>query len=238
MVAKAITKLSRKAEGLDGMGADILKKSWAGWVECTAPCRGQKMSEATLSTLSLAKIRCSVPGTRKYTPPFYYETRIIFRNLRHARSADVSQAFGRTYEKCHEIQRDQFLLPYYLWHANLSFDTEDATKSSPLSPPLFPGEVFTGLFSARPRFEQGSFLAQVAFAENSLTEARHGHVSSPWLEISPWEGGDDEGQAVRRLSSKDLWSVQVCDMEPFWEKEVISCVRAKFGPIRGEQGAM
>lgn len=66
----------------------------------------------------------SVPGTRKYTPPFYYETRIIFRNLRHARSADVSQAFGRTYEKCHEIQRDQFLLPYYLWHANLSFDTE------------------------------------------------------------------------------------------------------------------
>ena len=40
------------------------------------------------------------------------------------RSADVSQAFGRTYEKCHEIQRDQFLLPYYLWHANLSFDTE------------------------------------------------------------------------------------------------------------------
>ena len=27
----------------------------------------------------------SVPGTRKYTPPFYYETRIIFRNLRHAR---------------------------------------------------------------------------------------------------------------------------------------------------------
>ena len=33
MVAKAITKLSRKAEGLDGMGADILKKSWAGWLE-------------------------------------------------------------------------------------------------------------------------------------------------------------------------------------------------------------
>ena len=40
------------------------------------------------------------------------------------RSVDVSQAFGRTYEKCHEIQRDQFLLPYYLWHANLSFDAE------------------------------------------------------------------------------------------------------------------
>ena len=36
----------------------------------------------------------------------------------------MSQAFGRIYEKCHEIQRDQFLLPYYLWHANLSFDTE------------------------------------------------------------------------------------------------------------------
>mmetsp|Transcript_22175 Transcript_22175/g.51315 ORF Transcript_22175/g.51315 Transcript_22175/m.51315 type:complete len:365 (+) Transcript_22175:30-1124(+) len=66
----------------------------------------------------------TVSGTRKYTPPYYYETRIIFRNLRHARASDVSQAFGRTYEKCHEIQRDQFLLPYYLWHANLSFDSE------------------------------------------------------------------------------------------------------------------
>lgn len=54
-----------------------------------------------------------------------------------------------------------------------------------------------------PRFEQGSFLAQVAFAENSLTEAV---------------------------------TMKVCDMEPFWEKEVISCVRAKFGPIRGPDG--
>ncbi|CAJ1345842.1 unnamed protein product [Effrenium voratum] len=66
----------------------------------------------------------SVAGTRKYAPPYYYETRIILRNLRHSRSKDVSQAFGRTYEKCHQIQRDQFLVPYFLWHANLSFDTE------------------------------------------------------------------------------------------------------------------
>eukprot|EP00434_Breviolum_minutum_P022042 symbB.v1.2.019458.t1/scaffold1592.1/size133026/8 len=61
---------------------------------------------------------------RKYTPPYYYETRIIVRNLQHHRSDEVTEAFGRTYEKCHEIQRDQFLVPYFLWHANLSFDTE------------------------------------------------------------------------------------------------------------------
>ena len=31
------------------------------------------------------------------------------------------------------------------------------------------------LASPRPRFEEGSFLAQVAFTENSLTEAPQGH---------------------------------------------------------------
>lgn len=72
----------------------------------------------------LAKEHDGTDGTRKYTPPYYYETRIIVRNLQHHRSDEVTQAFGRTYEKCHEIQRDQFLVPYFLWHANLSFDTE------------------------------------------------------------------------------------------------------------------
>lgn len=61
---------------------------------------------------------------RKYTPPYYYETRIILRNLEHerltcsqrtlvreppllhGRSSEVTQAFRKTYEKCHEIQRD------------------------------------------------------------------------------------------------------------------------------------
>ncbi|CAK8994340.1 unnamed protein product [Durusdinium trenchii] len=72
----------------------------------------------------LAKEHEGISGTRKYTPPYYYETRIILRNLEHERSSEVTQAFRKTYEKCHEIQRDQFLVPYFLWHANLSFDTE------------------------------------------------------------------------------------------------------------------
>lgn len=39
-------------------------------------------------------------------PPYYYETRLIIRNLKHQRSEDVVRAFERTYDKCHEIQRD------------------------------------------------------------------------------------------------------------------------------------
>eukprot|EP00438_Fugacium_kawagutii_P009577 Skav215535 [mRNA] locus=scaffold4176:38234:41837:- [translate_table: standard] len=73
---------------------------------------------------------------RKYTPPYYYETRVIVRNLQHHRrlgamevvmdpkmSDEVTEAFGRTYEKCHEIQRDAWPM-LGDGHANLSFDTE------------------------------------------------------------------------------------------------------------------
>ena len=85
------------------------------------------------------------------------------------------------------------------------------------------------LVSPRPRFDKGTFLAQVAFAENSLTEARHRHGSSLWREISSWQGGDDEGQAAKGLTHgsdqrDDLSSVQVCDMEPFWEKDLLCTV--------------
>ncbi|CAE7210865.1 CLC-E [Symbiodinium sp. KB8] len=65
-------------------------------------------------------------GGRKYTPPNYYETNVIFRNLKHAKAHKVRDAFEKTFLKCHEIQRDQFVVPFFLWQDGLDEDTEAA----------------------------------------------------------------------------------------------------------------
>ncbi|CAK9046965.1 Putative tRNA (cytidine(32)/guanosine(34)-2'-O)-methyltransferase (2'-O-ribose RNA methyltransferase TRM7 homolog) (Protein ftsJ homolog 1) [Durusdinium trenchii] len=59
-------------------------------------------------------------GQRPFRPPHYYESCIIARNLKHKRAQAVKTAFEKTYKMSHDIQRDQFLLPYYLWHESLS----------------------------------------------------------------------------------------------------------------------
>lgn len=57
-------------------------------------------------------------------PPNYYETNVIFRNLKHSKARKVRDAFEKTFLKCQEIQRDQFLLPFFLWQDELSHSTE------------------------------------------------------------------------------------------------------------------
>ncbi|CAJ1368554.1 unnamed protein product [Effrenium voratum] len=61
---------------------------------------------------------------RKYLPPNYYETNVIFRNLKHTKAKKVRDAFEKTFLKCQEIQRDQFLLPFFLWQDELNHATE------------------------------------------------------------------------------------------------------------------
>lgn len=62
-------------------------------------------------------------------------SKVIFRNLKHKKSPKVrvarpfrgfpssgcrfEDAFEKTYLKCEEIQRDQFLLPFFLWRRGL-----------------------------------------------------------------------------------------------------------------------
>eukprot|EP00913_Durusdinium_trenchii_P021568 g20268.t1 len=57
---------------------------------------------------------------QKYAPPNYYETNVIFRNLKHKQAGKVRDAFEKTYLKCQDIQRDQFLLPFFLWQDRLT----------------------------------------------------------------------------------------------------------------------
>ncbi|OLP99099.1 hypothetical protein AK812_SmicGene18380 [Symbiodinium microadriaticum] len=52
--------------------------------------------------------------------------RVIFRNLKHAKAHKVRDAFEKTFLKCHEIQRDQFVVPFFLWQDGLDEDTEAA----------------------------------------------------------------------------------------------------------------
>jgi len=65
--------------------------------------------------------------------PDYYDLTILFRNLRHPRSPDVTKVFERMVEHSREIERDQWLMPYYLWQQRLvssvSLVTEKELKS-------------------------------------------------------------------------------------------------------------
>eukprot|EP00438_Fugacium_kawagutii_P002750 Skav229386 [mRNA] locus=scaffold4358:54301:55095:- [translate_table: standard] len=63
-------------------------------------------------------------GGRKYLPPNYYEASVIFRNLKHSKAGKVTDVFEKTFLKCREIQRDQFLLPFFLWQDKLSRSTK------------------------------------------------------------------------------------------------------------------
>lgn len=59
-----------------------------------------------------------------FMPPHYYESCIIARNLKHEKAETVRNAFEKIYNMSHDIQRDQFLLPYYLWRHDLSYELE------------------------------------------------------------------------------------------------------------------
>lgn len=59
-----------------------------------------------------------------FVPANYYELGIIFRNVAHGKSSQVVSTFKQVLEQCRTIQRDQFLLPFYLWNASLDQDVE------------------------------------------------------------------------------------------------------------------
>lgn len=53
-------------------------------------------------------------------PIDYYDTSIIFRHVAHPDSDLVSSAFVSILRRLRKIERDQFVVPYYLWKANLA----------------------------------------------------------------------------------------------------------------------
>jgi len=53
-------------------------------------------------------------------PVNYYDTSFIIRHLTHPRAAAVSKAFVQILRRLRTIERDQFVVPFYLWKANLS----------------------------------------------------------------------------------------------------------------------
>mmetsp|Transcript_52498 Transcript_52498/g.106857 ORF Transcript_52498/g.106857 Transcript_52498/m.106857 type:complete len:359 (+) Transcript_52498:105-1181(+) len=59
-----------------------------------------------------------------FEPADYYELGIMFRNVAHDKSAQITSAFKQVLEHCRSIQRDQFLLPFYLWNSSLDREVE------------------------------------------------------------------------------------------------------------------
>jgi len=70
----------------------------------------------------------TMKNANKIRMPVYWETCIILRNIRHELAGVVQQAFSQTYLKCREIQRDQFVLPYYIEINDLLATTYSATR--------------------------------------------------------------------------------------------------------------
>ena len=61
--------------------------------------------------------------------PHYFHTCIMFRNLRHKHAHDVTLAFNQTFNACHEMQRDQPILPFFLSMQGLQDEIEAAQAS-------------------------------------------------------------------------------------------------------------
>jgi len=65
------------------------------------------------------------------TLPHYFDMHLLIRNLRHEKANQVTYAFKTVFEKLHELQRDQALVPVYLHDSNV---TEiDAVSSEELT---------------------------------------------------------------------------------------------------------
>jgi len=69
-------------------------------------------------------MRALYSAQRPFRPPHYFESCILARNLKHPAAEKVKMAFEKTYNMSHDIQRDQFLLPYYLWFEGLSHELQ------------------------------------------------------------------------------------------------------------------
>jgi hypothetical protein len=59
---------------------------------------------------------------RNFKFPHYYELSFHARNLRHAKQHKVKKAYNKIYKLCHDIERDQFLMPEALWEYGLEDD--------------------------------------------------------------------------------------------------------------------
>jgi len=57
-----------------------------------------------------------------FVPAAYYELSVMFRNVAHARADEIKDAFRQVLEQCRTIQRDQFLMPFFLWNSSLEQD--------------------------------------------------------------------------------------------------------------------
>ncbi|CAJ1402358.1 unnamed protein product [Effrenium voratum] len=68
--------------------------------------------------------------TRPFQPANYYELGVMFRNLAHPKSKVVDDTFRQVLDRCKSIQRDQFLMPFYLWNASLDKDVEALTVAT------------------------------------------------------------------------------------------------------------
>mmetsp|Transcript_13981 Transcript_13981/g.26104 ORF Transcript_13981/g.26104 Transcript_13981/m.26104 type:complete len:397 (-) Transcript_13981:12-1202(-) len=57
-----------------------------------------------------------------FVPSDYYELSVMFRHVAHERAGLVEEAFRQVLQQCRTIQRDQFLVPFFLWNASLEQD--------------------------------------------------------------------------------------------------------------------
>lgn len=73
-------------------------------------------------------VRLHANKSSGFSMPYYYDLSILFRNLKHASAPRVQSAFTAIFAESHRIQRDQFLMPYFLWQ----FGLVEATAPLPL----------------------------------------------------------------------------------------------------------
>jgi len=89
--------------------------------------RAQRSNEKMIEWRGIVEKRIE---DKNLTLPHYFDMHLLMRNLKHRKANQVTNAFKKIFNKLHEFQRDQSLVPVYLHDSNV---TEiDAVSSAEL----------------------------------------------------------------------------------------------------------
>eukprot|EP00435_Cladocopium_sp_Y103_P012173 s3038_g3.t1 len=106
----------------EGRGLECFKHSTGFYLSQAPQLTPEKISTSMDKLKSWRDLVIQKVQKKQMSMPHFYKLNVIIRNLQHEKAAQVKDAFDKVYEKSHEMQRDQPILPVYLEDHNLTQD--------------------------------------------------------------------------------------------------------------------
>lgn len=106
----------------EGRGIECFKHSTGFYINQAPLLTPEKISTSLDKMKSWRDFVMAKITKKQMSMPHFYKLNVMIRNLQHEKAAQVKDAFDKVYQKSHEMQRDQPILPVYLADHNLTQD--------------------------------------------------------------------------------------------------------------------